>query len=349
MKSLSTKSIALTLAFLATLLAGLVFIFPEILGFNSYFFKFSVLLFFFLLIYLLSRSLVDDFIKKRLKSVEEIKSKQAQKKKLQKLSDQDDLYTSELKQDRSSWKIEKTAEIDQLKKLEQYRKDFIGNVSHELKTPIFNIQGYVLTLLEGGINDKKVNKLYLERMAKSVDRMISIVEDLESISRLESGELKLEMENFNILKLTEEIFELHDMRAKKHNIQLEFDKKYDRAIKVFADRARISELMNNLVANAIKYGKKNGKVTISFNPKGEIVLIEVRDNGIGIPENDISRIFERFYRVDKSRSREQGGTGLGLAIVKHIIEAHGQTITVKSKLNEGSVFSFTLDKAKTKQ
>lgn len=348
MKSLSTKSIALTLAFLATLLAWLVFIFPEILGFNSYFFKFSVLIFFFLLIYLLSRSLVDDFIQKRLKSVEEIKSKQAQKKKLQKLSVQDDSYTSEVKQDRSSWRIEKTAEIDQLKKLEQYRKDFIGNVSHELKTPIFNIQGYVLTLLEGGINDKKVNKLYLERMAKSVDRMISIVEDLESISRLESGELKLEMENFNILKLTEEIFELHDMRAKKHNIQLEFDKKYERAVKVFADRQRISELMNNLVANAIKYGKKNGKVTISFNPKGDKVLIEVRDNGIGIPENDISRIFERFYRVDKSRSREQGGTGLGLAIVKHIIEAHGQTISVKSKLNEGSVFSFTLDKAKTR-
>ncbi|MDP4187793.1 MAG: ATP-binding protein [Bacteroidota bacterium] len=349
MKSLSTKSIALILSFLATLLAGLVFIFPEILGFNSYFFKFSVLLFFFLLIYLLARSLVDDFIKKRLKSAEDIKSKQAQKKKLQKFSVQDDVYTSEVKQDKSSWRIEKTAEIDQLKKLEQYRKDFIGNVSHELKTPIFNIQGYVLTLLEGGINDKKVNKLYLERMAKSVDRMISIVEDLESISRLESGELKLEMENFNILKLTEEIFELHDMRAKKHNIQLEFDKKYDRSVKVFADRQRISELMNNLVANAIKYGKKNGKVTLSFNPKGDKVLIEVRDNGIGIPENEISRIFERFYRVDKSRSREQGGTGLGLAIVKHIIEAHGQTITVKSKLNEGSVFSFTLDKAKTKQ
>jgi two-component system phosphate regulon sensor histidine kinase PhoR len=222
----------------------------------------------------------------------------------------------------------------------------VGNVSHELKTPIFNIQGYVLTLLEGGIDDPKINMLYLQRTEKSIDRMISIVEDLESITKLESGELKLNPVNFDIIKLSEEVFDLAQMLANERNISLQFATKSDKPVIVHADKKRIMEVMNNLVGNGIKYGKKKGYVKIGFYDLHETILIEVSDNGIGMDKNDLPRVFERFYRVDKSRSREQGGTGLGLSIVKHIIEAHDQTINVKSIVDKGTTFTFTLEKAK---
>jgi two-component system, OmpR family, phosphate regulon sensor histidine kinase PhoR len=244
------------------------------------------------------------------------------------------------------WARNNTREIDQLKQLEKYRKEFLGNVSHELKTPIFNIQGYVLTLLDGGLEDPTINRLYLERTEKSINRMISIVEDLESISRLESGELKLEMEDFNLQNLVEDSFEMQEMLARKMHITLSIAAGSDKGLKVRADKKRVVEVLNNLVVNSIKYGKKGGKTTVSMHDMGEQVLVEVTDSGIGIQEKDIARIFERFYRTDKSRSRDQGGTGLGLSIVKHIIEAHNQTISVRSNLQVGSTFSFTLQKAK---
>ncbi|HNX55037.1 MAG TPA: ATP-binding protein [Prolixibacteraceae bacterium] len=251
-----------------------------------------------------------------------------------------------VQKDVEEWAKTQTEEIARLKDLEKYRKEFVGNVSHELKTPIFNIQGYVLTLLEGGIDDPKINKLYLQRTEKSIDRMISIVEDLESITKLESGELKLNFIELDIVKLTEDVFDLAHMLASERNISLQFATKTDKPIMVYADKKRIMEVMNNLVGNAIKYGKKKGFVKVGFYDLHETILIEVSDNGIGIDKADQYRIFERFYRVDKSRSREQGGTGLGLSIVKHIIEAHNQTINVKSAIDKGTTFTFTLQKAK---
>jgi two-component system, OmpR family, phosphate regulon sensor histidine kinase PhoR len=253
---------------------------------------------------------------------------------------------AEAKENVENWTNDKTKEIVQLKQLEKYRREFLGNVSHELKTPIFNIQGYVLTLLDGGLEDPSINKAYLERTEKSINRMINIVEDLESISRLESGELKLEFEDFDIISLIEDIFEMQEMLANKCDINLEVAANSPRSIKVNADKKRITEVLNNLIVNSIKYGRSGGKTTISFYDIGDQIMIEVADTGIGISEKDISRIFERFYRTDKSRSRDQGGTGLGLSIVKHIIEAHEQTINVRSQPGEGSSFTFTLNKTK---
>jgi two-component system phosphate regulon sensor histidine kinase PhoR len=241
----------------------------------------------------------------------------------------------------AEWSRGKTSEIDQLKQMEKYRKEYLGNVSHELKTPIFNIQGYILTLLDGGIDDKSINRLYLERSEKSINRMIHIVEDLESIARLESGELQLEYETFDMLQLVEEAFEMEDMPAKTAKITLDVEKKH---ALVYADRKRIMEVMHNLVANSVKYGRKNGTTNVSFTDKDNLWWVSVTDDGIGIADKDRNRIFERFYRCDKSRSREQGGTGLGLAIVKHIVEAHRQSISVQSELGKGTTFSFSLAK-----
>lgn len=253
---------------------------------------------------------------------------------------------SALEKDVALWTLDKSKEIDQLKQLEKYRREFLGNVSHELKTPIFNIQGYILTLLDGGLEDPSINRQYLERTEKSINRLISIVEDLESITGLEAGELKLSMENFNIVTVVEDVYEMHEMLARRYGVKLQFEKGHEKAIRVYADRKRIIEAINNLILNAIKYSKPGGTITVSFVDIGDQILVEIADTGIGINEKDLPRIFERFYRVDKSRSREQGGTGLGLAIVKHIIEAHQQTIRVQSKIGEGSTFAFTLEKQK---
>lgn len=255
-------------------------------------------------------------------------------------------FVSEIYRDVQYWAEEKSQEIDRLKEMENYRKEFLGNVSHELKTPIFNIQGYVLTLLDGALNEPEINRQYMEKTEKSINRLISIVEDLESISKLETKTLNLNFEKFNIVRLVDEIFETQEIRANKKGIRLQFDKEYDRALQVYADRKRIFQALSNLIVNSIVYGKEGGKTVVSFLDLDENVLIEVRDNGIGIARKDIPRIFERFYRADKSRSREQGGTGLGLAIVKHIIEAHQQTISVRSTPNEGTSFIFTLKKYK---
>lgn len=243
------------------------------------------------------------------------------------------------------WANNQSEEIKKLKQLEKYRKDFLGNVSHELKTPIFNVQGYILTLLDGGMEDSNINRLYLEKTEKSINRLISIIDDLDSISRLESGEFKLHMESFNIVRLVEDIFESQEIQAKQFNIKLSFDANYNRSIKVYADKKRITEVISNLIVNSVKYGKKGGKTVVGFIDTGESVLVDITDNGIGIEEDDLPRIFERFYRVDRSRSRDSGGTGLGLSIVKHIIQAHSQTINVRSKPGKGTSFIFSLDKA----
>lgn len=217
-------------------------------------------------------------------------------------------------------------------------------MSHELKTPIFNIQGYVLTLLDGALQDPSINRKYLERTEKSINRLISIVEDLESISKLESNAIKLNLDRFNLVQLITEVFEAHEIRAKNRGIKLEFEEEYDEPFWVEADKKRMYQAIANLVTNSINYGKEGGRTKVSIMDMNENYLVEVNDNGIGIAKQDIPRLFERFYRVEKSRSREQGGTGLGLAIVKHIIEAHQQTINVRSSVNEGTSFVFTIKK-----
>ncbi len=302
------------------------------------------LVLFFILTYVIVYKTLTNFIFEKIQPVyKTIHDFTETQKELKKKIDQDDLIT-QVNKEVEDWADSKTKEIKKLKQLEKYRKDFVGNVSHELKTPIFNIQGYILTLLDGGLEDTSINRLYLQRTEKSINRMISIVEDLESISRLESGEVKPHLETFDIIKLVEEVFESMEMRAKEKGIKLNFGSSYNKPVKVLADRKRLLEVVNNLVINSINYGKKNGKTTVSFMDMGQNVLVDVTDDGIGISDKDIPRIFERFYRTDKSRSRDQGGTGLGLAIVKHIIEAHNQSINVRSKLNKGSSFVFTLKK-----
>lgn len=242
---------------------------------------------------------------------------------------------------------DKKLEIETLKIREAYRKEFMGNVSHELKTPLFTVQGYILTLLDGAMKDKSVRKKYLQRASKGVERLIYIVKDLDMITKLETGDLQLYRENFNIVELVQNAFDLFEMKAAKKNISLTFDVEYEEPVWVYADKERIQQVLTNLVVNSIKYGKKGGTTEISIeNLIKNKVIVRVTDNGEGIEKANIPRLFERFYRVDKSGSRKEGGSGLGLSIVKHIIEAHNEKIYVESVFGVGSEFSFTLEKSK---
>ena len=252
------------------------------------------------------------------------------------------METSE--QDVKKWLSERSAEIEHLKDTEQFRRDFLGNVSHELKTPIFNIQGYILTLLEGALEDKEINRKYLLRTEKSVERMISIVEDLESISHLETNVEEIKFGQFDIVATCSAVLDALEDKAKQNAISIVFDKEY-KPILVQADEQKISQVLTNLLVNSIKYGNQNGITKVHFFDMNDVLLVEVSDDGIGIEEPHLARLCERFYRVDDSRSREKGGTGLGLSIVKHIIESHQQTLNIRSTVGVGSTFSFTLKKA----
>ena len=237
----------------------------------------------------------------------------------------------------------KKLELEALKIREKYRKEFIGNVSHELKTPLFTVQGYILTLLDGAYKDKAVRKKYLKRANKGVERLLYIIKDLDMITQLEVGGLTLEKENFNIIKLVKNVFDLLEMKATKKNISLVFDKHYKESIKVYGDQERIQQVLSNLIVNSIKYGKDDGTTEISVEHLvKDKVIIRVTDNGEGINKEHLPRLFERFYRVDKSGSRKEGGSGLGLSIVKHIIDAHHENIYVESQHGIGSEFSFTM-------
>lgn len=252
----------------------------------------------------------------------------------------------DVQKDVEEWASVKQSEIQTLKEQARFRRDFIGNLAHELKTPIFNIQGYLLTLLEGGLDDPKINYDYLGRADKNLERLTALVEDLDSISKLEAGREVLKIEKFNLIELCDELFKLFELRAAEKNIDLRFNKKYDKPIWVKADKSKILQVLTNLLTNAINYGKEEGFCEIRFFDMSQNILIEVADDGIGVSPDHVSRLFERFYRVDKSRSRHEGGSGLGLAICKHIIESHGQTISARSVLEKGTTFSFTLEKSK---
>ena len=346
MNKLSSKQVVFFLSVVLTIIVVLLLLFSVKVPSLLWYTVFALLLFFaisfFLIQFVLNRFIID-----KIKPIYKIINYVPQKgKQVKRESQQRFVELSEVEHDVEEWAQNQLQEIERLKDLERYRKDFVGNVSHELKTPIFNIQGYILTLLEGGLEDPKINKLYLTRSEKSIDRMISIVEDLESITKLETGELKPHYSVFDMVKVTEEAFEMELMLAKERKISLEFAHKPDKPIMVKADKKRIMEVITNLITNGIKYGKRKGIIKVGFYDFDDKIMVEVSDNGIGIDKKDLPRIFERFYRVDKSRSREQGGTGLGLSIVKHIIEAHNQTINVQSVLDEGTTFTFTLEKAK---
>lgn len=252
---------------------------------------------------------------------------------------------TEVEGELQAWAERNTLEIARLRENEQYRKEFVGNVSHELKTPLCSIQGYILTLLDGGLEDPEINRKYLEQSEKNIERLINIVRDLEDISRLEAGTLELHREHFDLLVLVDEIIQSLELQAAEREITLVSDKSSLESLTVYADRARIAQVLINLLSNSIKYGREGGRTRVRYVDMFEKVMVEVQDNGIGLTAEQLPRIFERFYRVDKSRSRAAGGTGLGLSIVKHILEAHKETITVRSTPDMGTTFSFTLAKS----
>jgi len=243
------------------------------------------------------------------------------------------------------WLDSSNKEIEQLKIEEAYRKEYLGNVAHELKTPLFTIQGYVETLIDGALTDPNVNMKYLNKAKKNIKRLNKIINDLDTINVLESETFELEREVFDINALTNEVFEELEVKAREFNISLQVKEGFEGKFMVYGDEEKVRQVLINLIENSIKYGRQNGSTSVGFYDMEKYILTEVSDDGKGIAEEDIPRLFERFYRVEKSRSRDRGGTGLGLAIVKHIIEAHRQSINVRSKLGFGSTFGFTMQKA----
>ena len=346
MKIKKTYSYALWSAIYITLLAG---VFAAI----WYFFilnkiSFSAILISIVVLFIISFFIIqyraEHFIYRRLKKIYE---------------DVSILDVNDLKKDSVTTDIEqlsnkmqtyaegKELEIKSLTERDSFRRDFLGNVAHELKTPLFTVQGYILTLLEGGMDDKNIRLKYLERANKGVERLVAVTKDLDMIAKLETDGLKIDKEVFNILEIIQNVFDLVEMKAKKRNIILKFDRIYEFPVFVIGDIEKTEQVLINLVVNSIKYGKPGGTTIVTADDYNHNkFVIRVIDNGEGIKQQHFPRLFERFYRVDQSRSREQGGSGLGLSIVKHIVEAHQQNVLLKSTFGKGSEFSFTMEKAK---
>lgn len=305
---------------------------------------FPIVLFFvtYLLFYSLFKKYIYDRIKAIYTSIYDLKY--AAKNRLRKEASSSDMLL-DIEEEVNQWVLNNSLEIEQLKKMEVYRREFLGNVSHELKTPVFNIQGYIETLIDGGIGDKRVNKKFLNKAAKNIERLSTIIEDLEIISLIENDKLNLKYEVFDVCGLIGEIIDSLEMRAEKSKIKLELKGGSVNGINVIADKERISQILINLITNSIKYGKEGGRTTLNCFEDMYSIKIEVCDDGIGIENKHLPRLFERFYRVDTDRSRKHGGSGLGLSIVKHFIEAHDQKIHVSSQVGVGSAFTFTLQKA----
>lgn len=239
---------------------------------------------------------------------------------------------------------EKTNEIERLKETEEFRKEFIGNLAHELKTPVFSVQGYILTLMEGGLEDDTINRKFLKKASKGIERIATVIEDMDTITRIESGRLILDKKRFNIIDLIQDVFEDLEEVAQTKKTTLEIKNKVNVPVFVFADESKITQVLANLILNSINYGNENGLTTVFVNAQKGKIIIDVVDNGPGIKQEHLSRLFERFYRVEKSRSRNKGGSGIGLAIVKHIVEAHQESISVESEIEKGTTFTFALPK-----
>lgn len=340
MKDLTPKAIALRIAFLvAAVVTLLVFVLEAYSG-NENLLIIAVFPVSFIASYIGFKIAVERFIYKKVKVI----YRTIHNLKLKKVDDSKEFSLTQIQTEVEDWDKLNKEEIDRLKGLESYRREFVGNLSHELKTPIFNIQGYLLTLLEGGLHDPKINVSYLEKASKSVDRMITLIEDLDDIAKLESGMIELDIEKVDVVKLINEVISSLEVKAQNNTIKLTFVNAPTKPIWVNIDAGGINQVLVNLIVNSIKYGQENGETLIKLFDMDENILIEVADNGTGIAKEHLPRLFERFYRIDKSRARESGGTGLGLSIVKHIIEAHNQTINVRSTPEVGSTFSFTLKK-----
>jgi two-component system phosphate regulon sensor histidine kinase PhoR len=348
MAETTPKRLALILSVILSLLAAALFLIFEGIESKPYYWLLVPVALVILIViqYYVLRYSLERFIYSRIKLV----YKSIHKQKLNKGDKREQIANihgdviGKVNEEVENWANDRKEEIDELKKMEVYRREFLGNVSHELKTPLFNLQGFILTLMDGGIHDPQINVDFLQKSQKNIERMITIVEDLEVISRLETGEASPMLSNFSITALAREIMEFLEPTAAENQIKLLFAAEYNDNMMVRADKEKIRTVLTNLMLNSIKYGKEGGRTKVSFYDMDENYLIEVSDNGVGIEEQHISRLFERFYRVDKHRSRAQGGSGLGLAIVKHIIEAHDQTINVRSAPGVGSTFSFTLKK-----
>ena len=332
---------ALYITILIIVLAGFSYFFYPKLGF--WVVPFSLILFLFIAFFIFQYR-VEYFIYRRVSKIYEDVSL-LEIEDLQRKSVTTDIET--LSKSVQKFAEGKRIEIQNLTERDSFRRDFLGNVAHELKTPLFTVQGYLLTLIEGASEDKEILDKYLGRANNGVERLVAVVKDLDMIAKLETNGLKMNLQPFNILELVQNVFDLFEMRAKKKNISLIFDRIYEFPIYVIGDVEKIEQVLINLVVNSIKYGKIGGVTKVGVDDYNENkYIIKVSDDGEGVKQEHLSRLFERFYRVDQSRSREQGGSGLGLAIVKHIIEAHNETILVKSTFKEGSEFSFSLEKAK---
>lgn len=338
------RSISLYTALFVAVIVGVISVFFEENPVNSAVFAVTTFIFSFIFFFYALEIFIYRKIKLIYKNIHRLKTNRYKSSVFRKNGLSNDPI-SDVNQEVILWAKDQRAEIEEMKKLENFRKEFLGNVSHELKTPIFNIQGYIHTLLDGAIDDPAVNIHFLKKAARSVDRLCDLVDDLISISQLETGQLKMEMERFDIYALTRDVYESLEMKARERGITLAFKEGCEQPFWVVADRYRLRQVLVNLVVNSIKYGRENGLTLMAFYDMDENILVEVADNGEGIEEKHLTRLFERFYRVDKSRSREAGGNGLGLAIVKHIIEAHDQTINVRSKLGMGTTFGFTIRRA----
>ncbi|RMA66355.1 sensor histidine kinase [Ulvibacter antarcticus] len=324
-----------------TLVMGVFFYYNQTI---SYWYLLAFAIICYLICFFIIQSRVENFIYKRIQKIyDDLTLLEATSFSKQQITTDMETLTKEVERFAQNKKLE----IESLKGQEMYRKEFLGNVSHELKTPLFTVQGYIETLLDGAMNDKAVRKNYLQRAGKGVDRLIHIIKDLDMISKLEAGNLAIEPKRFNIIELVQNTMDQLEMKAEKKNIQLTFDIIYKDSIFVKADPERIQQVLLNLMVNSIKYGKYGGTTEVSIEDliKNK-VIIRVTDNGEGIQKENIQRLFERFYRVDKTGSRKEGGSGLGLSIVKHIMDAHGEKIYVESQIGIGSEFSFTLEKAK---
>jgi two-component system phosphate regulon sensor histidine kinase PhoR len=347
MKSASPKAIALNISLIiASFFAFVYFTFHFLFSSFSLVPFLSVTILLFTFTYFVFKITLTKFIYQKIKLIyKTIYNLKRQKGVKAENRDEDIGSLEKVNQEVLEWGEKKKTEIEQLKKNENYRREFLGNIYHELKTPIFNIQGYVLTLLDGGLEDETINREYLLRTEKSINRMIAIVEDLETISNLETSQIILNIRNFDIVELTKDVFEFLEIKAKKKKKEFFFDQPDLKPIVVAADKKRIRQVLINLLDNSIKYGAtKQGKTKVQFFDMDEQILVEITDNGAGIAPEEIPRIFERFYRTNSARNMEKTGTGLGLAIVKHIIEAHDQTINVRSRVGVGTTFAFTLSK-----
>jgi len=345
MKDLTPNQIALRIAFLVALSTSLVFFLLEYFKVHTVIVTLSAFSITFLISYFGFRITIEKFIYKKIKLIYRIiHNLKFDKTKPQKDINLNTNVLNEVKNEVENWNKTNKEEIERLKGLELYRREFVGNVSHELKTPIFNIQGYLLTLLEGGLEDPNINVNYLERANKSVDRMITLIKNLDEITKLEPENIEINISKVDIIPVIKEIINSLEMQAQKKNITISFDKEPYKPVWVMADSDKIMQVLTNLFVNSIKYGKENGETLVKLFDMHDNILIEIADNGIGISEEHLPRLFERFYRTDKGRNRKDGGSGLGLSIVKHIIEAHNQTINVRSTVGFGSTFSFTLKK-----